>query len=143
MEKQNIPGILKIDYYLASLCNIPRLIANQTIDMTLLATAPTELEFIPETASLKAPVKNSDSGSFFQVALSFQIAGNDTSIINDLERNEYLYVAHDKSGNKLLIGSNQLPSFSFDMKNDSDASGGRSMLCKIVWPTSTYPIYVI
>jgi len=144
----NIPGIFKIEKIECSLVDLPLIPNIQTIDLDdYLSGSLSEIEFINETPGIRVVERETDAGVVFEVEIPFAIAGYDQNTLADLDhtaRKPHLFVITEKTGTKYLVGFSYNPraKFSFDLKNDPNGQGGRSLQCRITWNTPLFPVFV-
>jgi len=139
----NIPGIKKIESIMMSNVELPVFYEPETITLEdYLADELDEIEHISETAGLNVIENESLAGVFFDVEVPFTIASLDEAAnCLFMATTPHLFVLHDKSGQKYVIGNNtEKPRFSYEAKSDPTGQGGRSIACKIAWRTRVWPI---
>jgi len=139
----NIPGIKKIECIRMLYVDLPVFYQPETIDLDdYLGDTLSEIDHISETAGINVTESKSAAGIFFDIEIPFTIEGLDQAYNCLIKTSEpYLFLLHDKSGSKYVIGNNtEKPQFTFDAKNDPTPQGGRSINCRITWRTRMWPI---
>lgn len=143
----NIQGISSVKCYLASEVNFPIIFTHNTYNVSQYSSeSPDSLNFIPGSCSMKTSEKVKDAGNLTKIEISYKIAGNDPDdllVLDDHTRLKFIYVVTDNTGQKYILGhqNNQCATLKYNLKNDSDGKGGRSISVKISLQTFLFPVY--
>ena len=143
----NIQGIFSVEFYEASKVILPFLQKNASINFSSFTTETSQkLIFIPGTCKMKSDKKRNIAGNLDDISVSFTIAGNEPDTITELDYQnniEHIYIVTDNNGIKYVLGHNNgaLPLLKYNMKNDADGKGGRSINVIITLSTNIFPIY--
>ncbi len=144
----NILGIFSIKYFDTKSYNLPYLAANSNINLIpIVGVNFKSIDFILGKATMKTKSKNGAAGEITTITIEFIVAGHDKEVITELNRIKITsqnFVIQDNMKQKYLLGTKNgaRAKFSFQLKNDADGSGGRSIKCKIELKTPVFPIYV-